>query len=127
MTEARYYKRLNIDIPCSVYSGTTEVCGKIANICEEGIAVELSDEDYARINPQLNIKLLIQFVDEIVLYTSKTVENILITVNVVHSESIEGGHIIGCLVEESQNASSEYSKYVDLKKAVSFIKSTTSA
>ncbi len=124
MTDARYYKRLDIHIPCSVFSGNNEVCGNIINICEEGLAIGLSYDDYTKIDPKTHVRLLVQFVDEIDFYSNKRLENILITADVVHSEDTGEGYIIGCKVDESQNNFDEYSRYVDLKKAISFINST---
>ncbi len=124
--EERFYVRLQLDIPCTVYSGDCEVPGRVVNICEEGIAVSLSYEDYKKLNSVRNIRLLIQFIDEVDFVAGKSLEDILLTVEVVHEEDAGDGFVIGCHVDESNNCSIEYSKYVDLKKARNFIGSSLS-
>ncbi|MCR5651666.1 MAG: PilZ domain-containing protein [Lachnospiraceae bacterium] len=123
--EERYYSRLCMNIPCTVYSGDLEVPGSVANISEEGIAVRLTYDNFSRIDPGNNIRLLIQFIDEVDLFDEKRLEDILLTVKVVHEEDIGDGFVIGCHVDESGNSSMEYSKYVDLKKTTAFIFSNT--
>ena len=123
--EERFYSRLHMDIPCTVYSGDREVPGRVDNICEEGIAVGLTYDDYERIDPSHNIRLLIQFIDEVDFFEGKSLEDILLTVKVVHEEDTGSGYVIGCHVDESSNCSMEYSKYVDLKKTNHFIVANT--
>ncbi|MBR5377079.1 MAG: PilZ domain-containing protein [Lachnospiraceae bacterium] len=123
--EERFYSRLHMDIPCTVYSGASEVSGRVMNICEEGIAVGLTYDDHKRLDPARNIRLLIQFIDEVDLFEGKSLEDILLSVEVVHEEDIGSGYVIGCHVDESNNSSMEYSKYVDLKKTNAFIISNT--
>ena len=122
--EERFYTRLQLDIPCTVYSGDNEAPGRVVNICEDGIGVSLSYEDYKMINPVRHIRLLIQFIDEVDFIAGKSLEDILLTVEVVHEEDTGKGFVIGCHVDESINCSMEYSKYVDLKKARDFISSS---
>lgn len=121
--EERFYSRLHMDIPCTVYSGDREAPGKVVNICEDGIAVGLGYEEYKNINPVRHIRLLIQFIDEVDFIEEKSLEDILLTVEVVHEEDTGDGYVIGCHVDGSSNCSMEYSKYVDLKKTSSFITS----
>ena len=119
--EERFYSRLHMDIPCTVYSGENDVPGRVENICEEGIAVSLSYDDFAKIDPGRNIRLLIQFIDEVDLFEGTHLEDILLTVDVVHEEDTGSGYVIGCHVSESANCSMEYARYVDMKKTSAFI------
>ncbi len=121
MKEVRAYKRLSIDVNCTVYSNDQEAPARILNICEGGIAIEISREDYQRIDIHKDLMLRIQFVDEYSVYESTYVDEVLVTVQALHSEETEDGYHVGCKLDPYSNREEDYVKYVTMKKAIDFV------
>ena len=122
MRESRFYKRLNTDLACTVFTDDRELSGEVLNICEDGIGLELDYENCRGIDPGKDPKLSIQFVDSYTIGPDSYTDSILMQAMIVHAEDTGHSFRFGCKLFRNYKSELDYLSYVDRKKAGDFLR-----
>ena len=110
-----------MNLLCTIYAKGSEATGMLVNICEDGLALMLSESDFTYMDLMDGDEIVVQFIDENCLRSSSTVEDILATFMIVHHEKTEDGYQVGCKLKRDNARDIEYTRYVELKKSVDFL------
>ena len=113
MQNRRFFERIDVDIDCNIYNGNEEIVGKILDLSEEGMLIEIDLEAYNQISPAKGKELKYLLVDEIKKFKKNV---IMVNETIIKHYYIKNNKgYIGCLCKNDK-----FTKYVLDKKSERF-------
>ena len=95
MQERRFYDRITVDVVCNIYNDNEEIVGKVIDLSEEGMLIEIDLDAYNQISPVKGKKLKYLLVDEI----KKFKKNVILMdeISIRHYYIKDNKGYIGCM------------------------------
>ena len=109
MQERRFYERIKVDVACNVYNNGEEEIGKIIDLSEDGMLIEMSLPAYEEISPAKGKEIKYMLIDKINVFKKDIY--MVNTMIVKHHYIKDNKGYIGCMCTDK-----EFTKYVLDKK-----------